>query len=100
MDTFKIGEVAILVALNPFFCPYDGEEVVIESVLKESRHPFGYKKDETGHDVRLSDGHITWSAIRGLRKRPPPTQGRQELGEWDRCPWQPAKRVVVCEEST
>jgi hypothetical protein len=98
-DAFNIGEIAIV---NKPGSPYHGAEITITAPL----HMTAYIESSTGtlydpepcYGISVpwrSDGRYV-SPPRYLRKKrlPPP---REEVGEWDLCPWQPAKRVTVSE---
>lgn len=45
------------------------------------------------YDVTV-DGVTHTQPENGLRPRDPPRKERQELGEWDLCPWSPRESVV------
>jgi hypothetical protein len=88
-DTFKVGEVAILVALNPLYKEFEGADVVIESSLVDIPGSLPLPRPRAGHRIRLPNGEEIWSVLAGLRKKPPKEFPREALGSWSECPWQP-----------
>lgn len=97
MDTFSVGEIAIL---NRPESKYHGNEVEILSPLRRSRlWSNGDYEICACHVVRV-DGltekakHGDWAVEpKYLRKKRPPPP-REDVGSWDLCPWQPAKVVA------
>lgn len=92
-DKFEIGEVAIYVRPGS---PSFGVELTVCS----KQLVFSAIDDRTGKRVRSIgyqvdcpqlDSKFRWFAnAKHLRKKPRPPE-RQELGEWDLCPWRPEK---------
>jgi hypothetical protein len=92
-ETFAVGEAAILVALNLAYQPHHGQEVVITGPLEPGGDERAFGSQCMGHAFRFPNGFSGWSDVRGLRKKPPPGQKRQEAGEWALCPWRPPERA-------
>lgn len=93
-DTFDIGEVALVVGppagLNNDHGFQEGDEVTVVE---------GLKIRQFGHGERLwsyvvtRDGRRYRAVPEWLRKRRLPPQ-RQEIGEWELCPWRPSVSTV------
>jgi len=95
-DSFKVGEMASLVLAPgqiPLDCwiPYIGQDVEIISPLRQ-RSFKGVKA--MAYVVRSADGRKFGVEPPNLQKKrlPPP---RQELGEWELCPWKPGLPQTV-----
>lgn len=97
VDTFHVGEVAIITVAHgggENWPEYIGEEVVVTGVLAER----SVWADRARTNVKLircytvlaGDGHKLSVLPPNLRKKrlPPP---REELGDWDLCPWKPGR---------
>jgi hypothetical protein len=96
MDKFEVGETA-LVAMIPkntenVHHVAIGDEV---TVVGEYRiRTFRTGKRHWCYLVSLGDGHSYRARRQWLRKKPPKTQLREQLGEWELCPWQPKQLTV------
>lgn len=95
-ERFRIGEIAILVLAqgevpHPDWISYIGQEVEIVGGLRKRR--FRKTPEASAYLVRAQDGRKFGAQPVNLRKKrlPPP---REELGEWDLCPWQPSVSTV------
>lgn len=105
-DRFEVGEVAILVYPkdNPFPASangvHPGTELLVVGPLE-----YMILKVETGqimgqywaHMVEVN-GRQYACPVEWLRKKPPKQEPkREELGEWDLCPWKPGIPQTVTE---
>lgn len=100
MDTFSVGEIAILNV--PAYrdrraddkLTANGDEVTVLSACDARLVNTG---DSTVHMRTYIVAHpngTTYAAPpEWLKKRKPPPQ-REDVGSWDLCPWQPAKVVA------
>lgn len=95
-ERFRIGEIAILVLQpseipHPDWAPYIGKEVEIVGALQ--RREFRSGDSVAAHVVRSQDGRKFGAQPCNLRKKrlPPP---REQIGDWDLCPWQPSVSTV------
>jgi hypothetical protein len=103
-ESFQVGEVAIY--CRPGSENY-GAEVTIVGPLKR------WRLWTAPHDYHVAEAHQVDGALVGsrpdikkwvaeprhLRKKGSPLPpNREQAGEWDECPWQPAKRVTLSEE--
>ena len=92
MSEFAVGEVAVyvnvashyngcdvtIVAIHPHAIWASGYSHLNGLTAYEIAGPFTVAEPDKNHGVPVSM----------LRKKPPP-QRRQELGEWELCPWRP-----------
>lgn len=106
MDKFEIGEVAILWkpgAIN------HGKECTIIGPLRMVECQGMWSGDvieELCYQVDYGPGFVygpfhskgarQWCSPKHLRKKRPPEQPREQLGEWALCPWQPKQTVKEC----
>lgn len=87
-ETFKVGEIAIMVDLR-LWPEYNGCECEIIGGLE--MREFWSDRDHTRHGYgvryrgRAADGRTMAIRPENLRKRKPP---REELGDWELIPWQ------------
>jgi hypothetical protein len=96
-EKFEIGEIAVLIGTVNFH-EYLGQDVEIIGGL-EMRNIYTSRDRMESYDalrylVITSNGHRLAVRPEYLRKKRPPPQ-RQELGEWELCPWKPAQPVTV-----
>lgn len=97
---FKVGDVCIWqdCPCRPGVpvCHTNGDECTIISVDPTDKDGAFYETDSpaTGHDRFWTN---CWACDNCLILKPPPK--REELGEWDLCPWRP-ERVAVSEEAS
>jgi len=101
-ERFRIGEIAILILApgeipHPDWAPYIGQEVEVVGGLRKRQ--FKGAGPASAYVVRSQDGRKFGAQPINLRKKrlPPP---REELGEWDLCPWKPAQHVTVSSSQT
>lgn len=95
-ETFKVGEIAIGVKpvhfIDPLGC--DGVEVVVIEGLAVRKFDDGEEHDS--YLVRTADGPRYRAMPHWLRKKPLPAIKREELGEWELCPWKhPVKQPAL-----
>jgi hypothetical protein len=93
MSQFKIGESAMFVRhtgkLSDAAEPYHGQVVtIVDGPLSKPSPPYESFVGNVGYLIRASDGFQVEVGEVCLRKIEPPPQ-REELGEWELCPWQP-----------
>jgi hypothetical protein len=94
MDTFKIGEVCLVIKGD-----FLGHEVTILSELDviDGWLLSGQRVCEEGYYVEIhgvsnpSPGYRWAAGHYCLRRKPPKATPREEVGEWELCPWQPTK---------
>ena len=96
--SFKVGDIVIGQNAQREL-QYNGMEGEVVGPLEMrtwALSSFGVTEGET-YLVKWADGsqRCTWPFQMRRRKDPPPQ--RQELGEWDLCPWKPALPVTVTE---
>lgn len=101
-ETFKVGEIALLIRseIQGDVCwpEYLGQDVEVIGPLIERSCWDNRARTRSilvaCYRIRASDGKIFCALPENLRKKrlPPP---REELGEWDLCPWKPALPVTV-----
>ncbi len=85
-EAFAVGEVAVIaVSYLPEF-PV-GMEVTVLRVHGAPGSEFEYVIHESRHDV-------VCASRRCLRKKRPPPK-REEVGDWELCPWQPRVEVAT-----
>jgi len=88
MDTFKIGEIAVLVdtgaAISPAVLQYLSTDVEIIGPLQPDHRLIG----NAGYPIRFNDGLEAAAVPWALRKKPPLYDGR-DVTRWQDCPWQP-----------
>ena len=96
-ETFEVGEIAILNKPNS---SWHGTEVIIAGPI----HWTGWISIETGEThspepcYSVSGPDFLPGCVcppRFLRKRKPPEQKREQLGEWELCPWRPNTAPVT-----
>lgn len=87
MDTYKVGEVAILVNLR-----YPPEEVTVESDYspKVRWSDCAETKVAPCYYVRAADGKLFAPDACDLRKKPTLGEDRHPA-RWDQCQWQPER---------
>jgi len=89
MDDFKVGDVAVIVYSALPWYPVGTEVTILEIVGPP------YSSEEYLVD-RMPDGCLVYAGRRCLRKKRPPDEvKREELGEWDLCPWKPGLPTTV-----
>jgi len=97
VDKFEVGEVAIFCNPRSRHC---GDEVTIAGPLHRCRVTFAESGGQIIAEVYEIEAPVSWGAAptgrwvarpSSLRKRRPPPK-REEVGEWDLCPWQPERR--------
>jgi len=99
-EKFEVGEVAIYV--RPGSKSY-GQEVTILSPLRLrrlwNREGTSFRLVEA-HEVKFGEqtigvnGHPFGAVPEELRKKPPKVTPREQVGEWELCPWQPDRQTV------
>lgn len=94
MSALKVGDVCEFVGLHSRCQEFNGTECVILSGLAE-RYGCDSHRYEMCHEVRCAlDGSVRLCQPQYLRRRKPPEEPiRQELGDWDLCPWRPSLPV-------
>ena len=95
-DTFQVGEIAIL--QNCFRHPQDnGDECEIVALPLPRRWTnLNGKWIRPGNYLISHQGRYWQVRPDQLRKKPPPVK-REACGEWDLCPWQPAKMKTTAQ---
>lgn len=91
-DTFKIGEVALLACNGNAGNAGDEVTIIRGTILREVTRFGGPPYIESFYQIRCVLG-VFETAPSELRKKPPPEAPRQQLGEWELCPWQPPLKV-------
>jgi len=92
-DTFQVGEIAIL--QNCTRCTEDnGDECEIVGLprAKSWTNPRSFNLISPGYYVishRGKDWQVRPDQLR--KKTGPPPPAREQVGEWELCPWQPAQ---------
>lgn len=94
METFRVGEIAIMVNALVLI-QYNGMEC---EVLKGPGMMRQRQKDNSlrlvyGYSVRAADGRIFAVEPHKLRKKKPPREDFK-VTSWDECPWQPEEVQV------
>lgn len=92
-NEFKVGEVAIITSVGR----YHGSDCTILSELHSD-----YGKCPTSgrgswavcYDIETPDGKQWLALPHELRKKHPPARIREDLGEWELCPWKPSQVPV------
>lgn len=93
-ETFEIGEVAIFqnavidASKNGLECTVIGELRVRHWVWSHT----GQEDSGMAYRIQWPDGYTNAAYPNQLRKRRPPEPPRQEVGDWELCPWQPKQR--------
>jgi len=96
-ERFRIGEIAILVLQpgetpNRCWLPYIGQEVEVVGALR--KREFRNCDSVAAHVVLARDGRRFGAQPCNLRKKRLPPTPREEVGEWELCPWQPKHSTV------
>lgn len=106
--TFKPGEIALLVF--PSWTAHvkasepgkfgEGTEVTVLTNLMYLRFDNlpGGPATRQGYKIQTPDGKEWGATPDMLRKKKPPGQPREQLGEWELCPWRPKHRSVSSTE--
>lgn len=103
-DTFSIGEVALFYSPGS---PAHGMEVIVVSALvwmtyyprnyeASGRWAWIYQIDMSATFGKSKREDGLWAAEpHELRKKRPPADPPEQLGEWELCPWQPPTKVTA-----
>lgn len=87
MAKFKVGDLVRILA-NP---NDEGEEKTLVGTVATVDEPLHFVDWEMGEAYGLDNGwHVIEDDLEIVRPDPP----REQLGEWDLCPWRPERATV------
>lgn len=91
-ESFKVGDLCEIIE-DAFRRTRVGRQCTVMSDLRPHPH-YSYIMI---HDIVLQgDSEILWAQPECLRKITPPPK-REDVGEWDLCPWRPSVVAVQTE---
>ena len=98
MDEFRVGDLAVGKEAQ-FYFERNGMQCEIIGPLEFRTYdcPRG-TFTQPCYLVRWSDGRVTCARPHQLMRIPPPK--REDVGEWELCPWRPAVRHPTVESPT